>query len=141
LPIDVEARKPSDLEKNAIHFCDAICTDAYRRENRQYQAMSRRGSVAIKEYKEKHGKVHSSENRKASVSANNTKAPPKNKNFDRQGKAFGYDVHFEGTGQDYIVTVPDLPEIAEFHSKTMKAGLLAVRAKMLDIRAKQRKAE
>lgn len=139
--IDTEKRGPSSLERGAVFFCDQICVDGYRRKNNEYKVMQRRGTIAVKEYKEKHGKAHAYEERAKAVSENNTKAPPKNKNFDRQGKVWGYDVQFKGTGKDYIVTVPELPEIEEFHSKTMKAGLRSIREKIVEMRVEQRKTE
>lgn len=136
--IDTEKRKASSIEQALLHFCDLICADEYRRKQGVYKAISQQGTKEAKAYKEKHGRVHSHAKRSKAVAANNSKAPPKNKNFDRVGHAWGYDVYFEGTGVDYIVTVPEIPEIVAFHSVTMKAGLRMVRAKMLDIRRMQR---
>jgi hypothetical protein len=137
--LDPMSRSPNEWERSDVHFCDSMCADEYRRKHGLYKAMSAKGNREVKEYKEKHGKVHSHEKRSKAVSENNIKAPPKAKYFDRQGKVWGYDVHFAGTGTDYIVTVPELPDLGELRSATKKQGLLMVRQRILEIRAIQRK--
>lgn len=139
-PLDPESRSPSDWERSERFFCNTICADEYRRKHGLYKAMSMQGNQEIKEYKEKHGRPHAYERRKQAVSENNKKAPPKAKHFDRQGKVWGYEVFFKGTGEDYTITVPELPELGEMRSSTKKAGLLLVRQKILELRAAQRDA-
>jgi len=139
-PLDPESRSPSDWERSDTFFCDPICTDEYRRKHGLYKAMSAQGNKEIKEYKEKHGRPHAYTARSRAVSENNRKTPPKAKYFDRQGKVWGYEVFFKGTGEDYIITVPEVPELGELRSSTKKAGLRLVRQKILELRAAQREA-
>jgi hypothetical protein len=138
--LDPESRSPSDWERSERFFCNQMCADEYRRTHGIYKAMSQKGNQEIKEYRRKHGKPHAYAVRSRAVSENNRKRPPKAKYFDREGKVWGYDVLFKGTGSDYVVTVPEVPELGELRSKTMKDGLRLVRQKMLELRAKQREA-
>ncbi len=131
-PLDILSRGPREWRQTDRHFCDQICADAYRREHGHYQAASKRGIAAIQEYKKRHGRAQDAAERGARTSANNRKAPPKAKHFERHGRVWGYDVHFYPDETGYRASVPELiDELGIIHCKTVKEGLRAIRQKIV----------
>lgn len=137
--LDYASRSPSDWERAEHYFCNKICCHEWRKKGGFYKEASALGNASRREYKAKHGHAQQYETRSRATSENNVRAAPKAKWHDRQGKAWGYDVLFKGTGEDYIVSVPELPQIGEFHASTMKIGLLEVRARMLALHTRKGK--
>src|SRR5712672_1797748 len=144
-PLDTMRAAPSYWSSHELHFCDGICTDGYRRQSGHYAEMSKLGYEKAAEYKEKHGKVYSHEDRSEAVSRNKRGRPPKAKHFIREGyKAWGYDVRFypDENDEGYRVSVPELDEeLGTMKSKTVKGGLRMVRERIVELRIQEAKQE